>query len=276
MSFQKKIREKLEEYKKINFGDIPDGSWEENKNKYPHILPKENYKLNILASLRDDFWKSKYRSMKRHIYFHHLNSSQAMCINYFYPLIRDEKLDGIIKDLGIITDSLKYDSVCFEKVSGLESGCRRPTNFDFYFETKEGWKFHFEIKFTEQEFGKAGKDKYHSDKFRNTYKKLINCEESPIMGKYREEKEFLGNYQLLRNLVHLGSKSYVIFIYPEENEKIRQQAEFAKESFIEAKYKENVICKTWKEMVAAAEKILGEDTKWLEEFKEKYQIETSR
>ena len=67
-----------------------DGNW---RGKfYPHILPKEKKDLNIIEGIRNDFWPYLNKTdIKLHQYFHHLNSSQALCFNLFFPLIKNEE-----------------------------------------------------------------------------------------------------------------------------------------------------------------------------------------
>lgn len=58
----------------------------------PHILPKCHHQMNILERYRKRFWSSDYANINLHRFFHHLNSSQALCINLFYPLIAENAL----------------------------------------------------------------------------------------------------------------------------------------------------------------------------------------
>ena len=48
-----------------------------------------------------------------------------------------------------------------------------------------------------------------------------------IKPEYKEMSAFLGSYQIMRNLVHLNDNSFVVFMYPEANEMIHQQAHTA-------------------------------------------------
>ena len=50
-----------------------------------HILPKSMYTFNILEEYRSQFFSSTYGNIKLHQFFHHLNSSQALCINLNLP-----------------------------------------------------------------------------------------------------------------------------------------------------------------------------------------------
>ena len=98
---------------------------------YDHILPKDKYMRNILVDYRESFWASEYSNINLHRFFHHLNSSQALCINLFYPLIAE----GLISDVGrYINISLTHPVCEFEHESEIESQYKstKKTNFDFY------------------------------------------------------------------------------------------------------------------------------------------------
>ena len=71
----------------------------------------------------------------------HLNASQAMCINFFYPLI--------------------------------EKGVAGKTNFDFYMKLGFEVNIYFEIKYTETSFGNAKHDSKYKNKFYSTYYPLL-------------------------------------------------------------------------------------------------------
>lgn len=94
-----------------------------------HILPADDSfkRLNILEPYRDKFYASKLSRISIHRYFHHLNSSQAMCINLFYPLIDENLLYLIPKYLNI--SELNIQDQAFEKESPIEmvTGNQRKT-----------------------------------------------------------------------------------------------------------------------------------------------------
>jgi len=281
MTYQEEIKGWLNDYKKVHFAGVEDGKWRNYEKPYPHILPKSSSSLNLLSNYRDDFKNSKYAGIKYHTYFHHLNSSQAMCINFFYPLIKEKKLDLVLQVLNLNDDTVNYDKVCFEKESKIE-GNRRRTSFDFYFETTLGRKIFFEIKYTEQQFGKAKKYKENSKVYDKGYLKKYNsiykehC--APLNSKYSDSFNFLDNYQLMRNLIHLDDNSYVVFVYPEGNKKIKQQAEFAKANFVKPKFEQNVINLTWEQLVRKvdlSEVDLKELKMQMADFKSKYKIQPS-
>lgn len=246
MKFADKIKRNLIKYKVQEFPELEDGLWSKNKEPYPHILPKANEEYNLLSTYR--LLCNKYitdEKIKRHSDFHHLNSSQAMCFNFFFPLIHERKLELITDFLGLSNDTVVYDTVCFEK-DGLERKFgRRPTSFDFYFETTSKKKIYFEIKYTEYEFGKASKDANHLDKFETVYSKHLQA----INSKFHSSLNFLEHYQILRNLVHIeDDNSLVVFIYPQENLKIKNAAEQVKMNMLIPKYKDNFFGISWESM----------------------------
>jgi len=221
MSYQSDIKKHLSDYKRMVFAGFPNGFWI--RSKPPKMLtyaflPKDEDE-NLIKYYQNDFLKSHFNvTIKRHMYFHHMNSSQAMCINFFFPLFNELQLDLVLEFLGFHSDRVDYKTVAFEKESHIDKKANyRPTNFDFYFETESGKKFYFEIKYTEQEFGKAPADKDHINKYRSIYSKHLSL----IDPMYQNQKEFLDNYQLMRNIIHVDKDSYVIFIYPRDNKRIK-------------------------------------------------------
>ena len=119
---------------------------------------------------------------------------------------------------------------CFEKESELEEA-ERKTNFDFFVLLPKEKKVFFEIKYTEYGFGKAKKDKEHRDKFKKTYLPLLRVSDC-LEKQCHDENFFLKHYQMLRNLVHLSSASNLVLLFPSANQKIRDQAEEAKNNFL--------------------------------------------
>lgn len=210
------------------------------KNKRTYILPEQDKFNNILTSYRGNFKDYyEYSGIDLHRYFHHLNSSQAMCFNLFYPLLKERRLEELLHIFDIIED-VKYDSVAFEKVSELEKGSGRKTNFDFYFQTEEGKKFYFEVKYTEDGFGQTKMDAEHIKKYHQVYEPLTQ-KHPGINGKCKNMDFFLEHYQLMRNLIHMDQNSYVIFIYPKLNEKVRNQAMEAMNEIVASSWSTHLI-----------------------------------
>jgi hypothetical protein len=282
MSFYKDTLIHLSHYKKRLFPDLPNGYWKKSNppKELDYAFTPRDQDKNLIEYYSEDFSRSRFKSeIKRHMYFHHLNSSQAMCINFFYPLFAENRLDLITDFLGFRKEKIAYDTVAFEKISAIDSiDKHRPTNFDFYFETVTGKKFFFEIKYTEHDFGKAPKDsanhkqfdKDHIEKFNAVYKDHL----SSIKPEYQEMNLFLCNYQIMRNLIHIGDNSYVVFIYPRGNEKIKQGAEKAKNKIVIDRLIPNFFTTEWESVFNYVLKNIQKQklTDQMKEFKDKYFI----
>ncbi|MEQ8154358.1 MAG: hypothetical protein ABRQ25_05675 [Clostridiaceae bacterium] len=250
--FQAKVREHLETYKRdvLNIEEREIYFYKVLALQYEYILPKDKKKLNIIEKYREDFYSSGFpEEIKFHKHFHHLNSSQAMCINFFYPLIKEKYLELILDILGI-EGRFNYDSehICFEKESESEKNYGRKTYFEFYIKLNSGVKIFFEIKYTENEFGKAKDDDEHKTKYRDIYMPLL-MNNPAINDKFKEECMFLNNYQILRHLVQMDKDSYVVLIYPEENKGIREAALSARKEIIKTDWKNRFILFTWEDIV---------------------------
>lgn len=253
--FQSKVKEHMGNYKDKVLGIPEDGVYRYQKQEIPqkHILPKNKEEFNIDGNYRADFYASQYKKgITFHKYFHHLNSSQAMCINFFYPLIKEKRLETILDILGIPGETIySPDCMCFEKESEVEKSAKRKTNFDFFMRLNPSINVYFEIKYTENEFGKAKFDDEHDEhkkKFRKTYLPLLNNNPA-IKEEFKEEDTFLKNYQIMRNLVHIDKDSYVVFLFPTENNAIREAAMSAKKQIIEEDWQNHFKPTTWEYLV---------------------------
>lgn len=243
---------------------------------YPHILPRDSRFLNFLPEYRSELTaRVAPRVSELHRYFHHLNSSQAMCLNFFLPLEHEKKLEWISEYLGFPGESVDYQSACFEKagVDGRAEKNWRHTSFDYYYKTTTGKKFYFEIKYTEDGFGaKSEKDRDEAamEKFESVYLPLLR---GAIRPEYHVPELFFDNYQITRNLAHLGQDSYVVFLYPQDNRKIAEDAENVKERFLVPEYHNHFFAVTWEQLYEGLrEKLLMSDrlARQFEAFSEKY------
>lgn len=232
-----KILKKLSKYKTEVIKEYQNGVYKHPRygtiKKLPYILPRiENYfknTKNILSGIRADFLNSNYKNIKPHIYFNHLNSSQAMCINFFYPLIKNNLLNHVLSRIKI-NEPINYSEVEFEKDSNIEN-IGRKTNFDFYIKTKNNKNIYFEIKYTERSFGSAKNDIQHIKKFNADYLPKLNSV-SHINKNYHSKDKFFKNYQIMRNILNIDENSYVVIIYLKENEKLRIKCEEVKNKII--------------------------------------------
>jgi hypothetical protein len=159
--------------------------------------------------------------VKLHRFFHHLNSSQALCFNLFFPFIGEDgkTVDSrLVKALGI--DDQGCYTGYFEKVFDKDEN----TNFDFYLESDSGQKVFFELKYSEAEFGSCKNDPKHCDKLEKHYRPLL---QEYIEASWLEEKTFFRNYQVLRNMSYLGRhrESRLFFIFPKASESLAKSGE---------------------------------------------------
>jgi len=193
-----------------------------------HILPIASHRLNVIEAYRAQFFSSAYSNIKLHKFFHHLNSSQALCINLFYPLIAEHQLRLFLQFLGISPGA--EQSALFEKESDIEMALRR-TSFDFYVQVAAIKSVFVEVKYTEYGFGQAKNDDEHRTKFHKTYLPLV--ESSPFLESVcREEAFFLDHYQVLRNLVHISDTSNVALLFPSANTTVAKEAMYARDHLL--------------------------------------------
>jgi ABC-type sulfate transport system substrate-binding protein len=97
-------------------------------------------------------------------------------------------------------------------------------------------------------YGKAKSDKEHKIKFNDLYLPLLK-KNPAIKGNFKTEDAFLNNYQIMRNIIHIDKDSYVIFIYPRENSVTEKEARYAKNTFIENRWRDNLILFTWEDLI---------------------------
>lgn len=161
-----------------------------------------------------EFWafKGSKPDVKLHSDFHHLNSSQAMCFNLFFPLLGMSwcDIDLLLRAVGLPVETVR--SWNFERVLNQAEG----TNFDLSLEFESGARTLFEVKLSESGFGKAKRDKRHEEKLKTIYRPALAGKVSPDC---LEPVTFFKHYQLLRNVTYAeaDAQSRVIFLYPRAN-----------------------------------------------------------
>jgi hypothetical protein len=240
--------------KNENLSGLDDGTYNYRGSllTYPHILPWASRFANFLPEYQAELTAHiETASIKLHRYFHHLNSSQTICLNFFFPLELEKKLEWVLEYLGFSDGAVDYQTTCFEKggIDGRVERNWRCTNFDYYFETTSGKRFYFEIKYTENRFGakpENDRDEDAIEKFESVYLPLLK--ETVLPEHFDDPELFFDNYQILRNLVHLEANSYVVFIYPQGNHKIANDAENVKEKFLLPECFDNFFATTWEKI----------------------------
>jgi hypothetical protein len=243
-NFQKDRKEKLSTFKTTNL-TTEQGYWRELP--YDHILPIEQKEKNIIHAFRDSFW-TYYNGtdIKLHQYFHHLNSSQALCFNFFFPLFHYEKrfLTYVLYHILEVESTYRTSTVNLDKLFSTKKdidsdtvtqldeefiinnaflSCEfekildtaEATNFDFYINQQNGHRVLFEIKYTETDFGKTVADKRHIEKYKAIYRPKL---EKLLKPEFLTQEFVFKNYQVVRNLSYIDDFTTVVFLFPEANQ----------------------------------------------------------
>jgi hypothetical protein len=219
-SYSERLLAQLGVHKHRHHPDVAHGTWRDRDGRdiaYKHILPQDSHRSNILPTISEPFWAwfdGQTEQLKLHRFFHHLNSSQAMAFNLFFPFLTNGRIDPRLLKVVGITDDAEYTG-SFEKVLHPGEG----TNFDFYMESAAGRRIFFELKLSESEFGSCANDARHQQKLEEHYHPYLKDD---VDAKWLEPATFCANYQVLRNLSYLGRypDSGVVFIFPKANEQL--------------------------------------------------------
>jgi predicted enzyme related to lactoylglutathione lyase len=215
LSFQERARAWMASYRLQALGVAEAGTWSGNGRQYPHVLPAARRDLNILPAFREEFWEwFRGQTIRLHGDFHHLNSSQAMCFNLFFPLLRAGAWDTALEALGI--GGSPAPGASFEYQPSYDEG----TCFDFMLPLRSGARVYFELKYAETEFGRARADAAHYEKLEAVYRPRMMARFRP---KYREPGMFFAHYQILRNIWHMEPGDFAVFLFPKANERLRRQ-----------------------------------------------------
>lgn len=201
---------------------------------YHHILPLSNYtkgkrKDAIIEAIKKydiltDNVKLNFTVLPKkelHTLANHLTSSQMLCYNFFRLFLPEEFCNS--RDMKITPELKKWLHISFPDIPISESG---KCEFEYKYNDEEGTSFDFcihddittilfEIKYTENGFGKAPQDKRHISKFHDVYSKLLKKQNT--IDKDIKLPEFLNNYQLFRNALRTSENVYAVVIYPENN-----------------------------------------------------------
>lgn len=242
MNYEKLMKSHLESYKTAKLGLSGPETWR-GKGTYHYILPVDRQELNFLEPYRmETSGQVADKKIKLHQFFHHLNSSQAVCLNFFYPLILEGQLPIVLKILQLGDEPVKHWA--FEKI--MPGGER--TNFDFYMELKSGKEILFEIKYTENGFGKVTAGEKHDTRYRNVYQNML-------AGKIRPGIEaceaMAKNYQLLRNIAYVEPEKnrQLLFICPANNKKLHVEYQNVMDNIVEPALHVNIRMVTWESLL---------------------------
>jgi len=247
-TFQDDRKIKLSKYKATDL-TTEQGHWR--NLPYDHILPDGQREKNIIAAFRDDFWTYyKGTDIKLHQYFHHLNSSQALCFNLFFPLFYYDKrlLTYVLHRIIEVTPTYRTSKENFDKLLAIKDNtasdrfaaeleeeflinnafttcefekileANEATNFDFFVQLQKGHRVLFEIKYTESEFGKTIADDRHIQKYDTIYRPRL---EKLLKPEFLNQDFVFKNYQVVRNLSYINDLTTVVFLFPEANQDLK-------------------------------------------------------
>ena len=139
----------------------------------------------------------------------------------------------------------------FEKVLFPKEG----TTFDFYLKLQSGRQIFFEIKYSEQEFGKVKSIGKYRRKYEEFYKKRL---QGKIMPSLNEYDELIEHYQLLRNISYVdAAKNHLyIIICPQDNKKLIEDYNDVLDHVIVPELHGKIRLQTWESLVMAFNQLL--------------------
>jgi len=194
---------------------------------YEHILPRSLLWLNLIETFRREIRESLEESgIGLDQYFHHLNSSQAACLNLFWPLLNHPERDLILESLGIGPD--KVVNWAFEKAIGQIG----QTRCDLYLELESGARTHIEVNYTGHGFGRSISDERHRERLKNIFASAL-CKF--VVSEYLESEKLFFYYQLLRILSDFVPErnDSVVFLFPRGHERVADKARNVLDAAIE-------------------------------------------
>jgi len=219
MSYQEKLRAHLAAYKREVLGVQDDGVYAGNGRSYAHIVPSDKRHLNLLETCREGVvgYLAKRPELRLHRDFHHLNSSQAMGFNLFWPAVATPAgRDALAQALGCAP--IAATNPLFESVPDPVE----QTNFDLHLHTRDGGELFFELKLSEDGFGDARADAAHLAKLGDVYLARL---QGRVRAHLLEAARFFPRYQLFRALSHLQTDADRLYlVVPRDNRRLHEQA----------------------------------------------------
>ncbi len=212
----KALRAHLTEYKKSSLGVEAAGIFKHRGEEIPygHILPKDLKWLNILEPHRKEIqlYIDTHADVKLHKFFHHLNSSQALALNLFFPFFESGQIESaaLIRALGLEgTISSWKPELVPDAVEG--------TNVDVSWQKTDGHWTYCEVKLSEAEFGTTKCDPRHLEKLNKIYGPTL---QPYCPARLLQPAAFFDHYQIFRNvwLAARDPKATVVFLLPRRNE----------------------------------------------------------
>ncbi|HEX3036589.1 MAG TPA: hypothetical protein VHT73_15940 [Thermodesulfobacteriota bacterium] len=218
MTYQKRLLEHLASYKKNVLKIETPGlfNYRGKEVEVQHILPIGDKWSNILESTRTQVkaYVETTPHVTLHRYFHHLNSSQALAFNLFYPYFDNGSVcsEVLLRALGQEGHITRWD---FESIPFAEE----ETNVDVSWETSREIVTYCEVKLTESEFGKAVHDTRHLEKLRGIYNPVL---QGNVNNDLLKPTVFFKYYQVVRYvwLIAKNDNARLIFLLPKTHQKL--------------------------------------------------------
>jgi hypothetical protein len=219
-SYEDSLKAHLAAYKRAALGAAEEGGWASAGQPYPYIVPADKRHLNLLAGYRAGIvgWLARRQDLRLHRDFHHLNSSQAMGFNLFWPAVASPAgRAALAQALG--TAPIMATSPLFES----EPDPVERTHFDLHLHTQDGGQLFFELKLSERQFGNTRADAVHIARLGDVYLERLQARVPPAL---LAPAAFAARYQLLRGLSHLATDADRLFlVMPRGNVTLHAQAE---------------------------------------------------
>ena len=218
-SYQDRLKAHLAAYKRDALRVTDDGIYAGNGRSYAHIVPSDKRHLNLLESCREGVtgYLAKRPALHLHRDFHHLNSSQAMGFNLFWPAVATPAgLSALAQALACTP--IAATSPLFESTPDPAE----PTHFDLHLHTRDGGQLFFELNLSEDNFGDAKADPAHLSKLGDLYLGRLQARVRPQL---LAAAESFPRYQLFRKLSHLATDADRLFlVMPRDNLRLHEQA----------------------------------------------------
>jgi hypothetical protein len=210
LSYQEDLKEHLADFKRVHLAINEPGLFRYRGRDVEchHILPLVHGAANLFEEARSE---ADARFTDRHMYFHHLNSSQAFAFNLFIPYFTGglDAASSLLRALGSEGVLDKWD---MESVPALAEG----SNIDVLWSTSNGVQTFCEVKLSEAHFGKAADDERHYAKLTDMYSPILAGHLAP---ERLERASFFDAYQFNRNVWHMvrTEHSRLCFLLPRAN-----------------------------------------------------------
>jgi hypothetical protein len=222
-TYSQKLLAQLVVYKRKALPGAADGTRTHDGEARPHghVLPRESFQANILPGIREPFWQwfeAQAPRLTLRESFHHLDSTQAMAFNLFFPFLEEGRVASrLLKVLGVQDGEYQGH---FEKVLDPEEN----TSFAFCMQADPGETLFFDVKLSDEGFGVCADDEGHGEKLERHYRPHLK---DHVDAKWLAAPKFVENYELMRKLSYLGRypNSGMAFILPKANERLKDAEE---------------------------------------------------